>query len=463
MQNVSEATKYQISFINNIKLKFYKLINPLLIKLGRFKPFFTFESFLIYYFFLVILFGRSFTGIEILSFRAGELMTGTAMLLLFYFVLFRSKSINYLVGRNASLIIKIILLHFLIVNFINGGMSNFTNPQVFRASSYIWSLGFLFVLIFLKKIKIFDSNLFLLGMFVVLPLTYILTSVNFPNFLIDFFNQYSDKFRLLKGSDLFLAYAIYCLLFFERIKNNNFIYFFTFAISGTLIPLIVFSSRGASIGCFIILVFCIFKYRKSFLRNKLLFLISLPAFVVPLTLSSVYLDWTEIDFQKINTEVAVDSLEMTLVSKRYPEVEKPYFYFEDNRINSGDGNLNWRLQIWQDVIQDLNEKGQIILGYGYAEAIPAMEQVDRAGLDGTNIHVHNYFINILARGGIVHLFLYLLLYLLLFSRIINFKEGYLTVAFIMAVLFVSFFDSSMETVRFPFLFFTVLSYKLSKE
>ena len=463
MQNVSEATKYQISFISNLKLKFYKLMNPLLSKLGRFKPFFTFESFLIYYFFLVVLFGRSFTGIQILSFRVGELMIGTAMLLFFYFVLFKSKSIISLVGKNASLIIKIILLHFFIVNYINGGVSNFINPQVFRSSSYIWSLGFLFVLIFLKRIKIFDSNLFLIGMIFVLPLTYILTSVNFPNLLVDLFNQYSDKFRLLKGSDLFMAYAIYCLLFFERIKYNNFIYFFTFAISGVLIPLIVFSSRGASIGCFIFLIFCIFKYRKSFLRNKLLFLISIPAFVIPLTLSSVYLDWTEIDFQKINTEVAVESLEMTLVSKRYPEIQKPYFYIENNRINSGDGNLNWRLQIWQDVIQDLNNTGQLALGYGYSGSIPAMEREDRAGLDGTNIHVHNYFINILARGGIIHLLLYLSLYALLLSRIINFREGYLTVAFIISVLFVSFFDSSMETVRFPFLFFTVLAYKLSKE
>ena len=69
-------------------------MNPLLSKLGRFKPFFTFlKAFLIYYFFLVVLFGRSFTGIQILSFRVGELMIGTAMLLFFYFVLFKSKSI----------------------------------------------------------------------------------------------------------------------------------------------------------------------------------------------------------------------------------------------------------------------------------------------------------------------------------------------------------------------------------
>ena len=92
-----------------------------------------------------------------------------------------------------------------------------------------------------------------------------------------------------------------------------------------------------------------------------------------------------------------------------------------------------------------------------------MERVDRAGLDGTNIHVHNYFVNILARGGLVHVLLYLLFYLFLLGRIINYKDRNNTIAFIIAALFVSFFDSSMETVRFPFLFYTVLSYKLKQE
>ena len=109
-------------------------------------------------------------------------------------------------------------------------------------------------------------NMFLTGMFFALPLTYILTSVYYTNFIEYFFQNFADKFRYLKGSDLFLIYAIYCLLFFERIKNNNFIYIFTFIVSGTLIPLIVFSSRGASIGAFIVLFYSI--YKKFFLQVR---------------------------------------------------------------------------------------------------------------------------------------------------------------------------------------------------
>lgn len=463
MQDVLETTKTQINIFSKIKLKIFKILKPITIKFNKFQPFFTIESFIIYYFFLVFLFGRSFTGIQIAGFRIGELMIGTAMLLFFYFLIFRSKSIDLIIGKKANYVLRIILAYFFVINFINGGLSNFLKPEVYRSSSYIWSIGFFFVLYFIKKFRIFDSNLFLTGMFIALPLTYVLTAVYYPSFLSDFFTQYSDKFRFLKGSDLFLVYAIYCLLFFERIKNNNFIYIFTFVLSGTLLPLIVFSSRGASIGAMIILLYSIFKNRKAFLRSKILFFGSLLAFVSTLTLSSIYLDWTKIEFEEINTEMALDSLEMTLVSKRYPETEKPYIYFENNRVNSGDGNLNWRLQIWQDVYQDLNDKNKLISGYGYSGAIPAMERVDRAGLDGTNIHVHNYFVNILARGGLVHVLLYLLFYLFLLGRIINYKDRNNTIAFIIAALFVSFFDSSMETVRFPFLFYTVLSYKLKQE
>ena len=275
--------------------------------------------------------------------------------------------------------------------------------------------------------------------------------------------EYSDKLRLLKGSDLFIAYAIYCFLFFERIKNNNFIYIFTFVISGLLIPLIVFSSRGASIGTFLVLIYCIFRNKNAFLRNKFLFFGSLIGFIATLTLSSIYLDWTKIDFQEINTSMAIDSLEMTLISKRYPETTKPYLFIEDNRINSGDGNLNWRLQIWQDVTEDLSDKKILFTGYGYENVIPAMAKLDRMGLDGTNIHVHNYFINILARGGLIHLVLFILFYMYLIKYIYEKKKSHNATIFIGAILFVAFFDSSMETVRYPFLFYTILSYKLVKE
>ena len=90
---MSETTQYQINLYNKIKLRIYNLINPFLKKFEKFIPFFTFESILIYYFFLVVIFGRSFTGILIFGFRVGELMIGSALALFMYFILFKNKKI----------------------------------------------------------------------------------------------------------------------------------------------------------------------------------------------------------------------------------------------------------------------------------------------------------------------------------------------------------------------------------
>ena len=71
------------------------------------------------------------------------------------------------------------------------------------------------------------------------------------------------------------------------------------------------------------------------------------------------------------------------------------FYFNDGRIFSSDGNLNWRFQIWQDVYHDMNSSDILFNGYGYSNIIPAMDSDQRGGQDSQNINVHNYFIHIL--------------------------------------------------------------------
>ena len=77
------------------------------------------------------------------------------------------------------------------------------------------------------------------------------------------------------------------------------------------------------------------------------------------------------------------------------------FYFMDGRLYSEDTTTNWRLDIWQDVVLDLRTKEQILIGYGYDSIIPVMLDLSkpgRLGRDGNNENVHNFIINILARG-----------------------------------------------------------------
>ena len=91
---------------------------------------------------------------------------------------------------------------------------------------------------------------------------------------------------------------------------------------------------------------------------------------------------------------AITNRYSTIYDNKYEEeiLELGLFYFRDNRIFSTDGNLNWRFQIWQDVFEDLFKSNELIFGYGFDDIIPAMDNDQRYGEDGLNIHVHNYFV-----------------------------------------------------------------------
>ena len=97
-----------------------------------------------------------------------------------------------------------------------------------------------------------------------------------------------------------------------------------------------------------------------------------------------------------------------------------------------------------------------------ARKIPAMAALDvdgnsvRSGLDGLNENVHNFFVNIFARGGIVHLILYLYL-IFQFSKFGKEKlnlTAFLTIIF--PLLLTSSFDASMENSHFPLIFYFLI-------
>ena len=89
------------------------------------------------------------------------------------------------------------------------------------------------------------------------------------------------------------------------------------------------------------------------------------------------------------------------------------FYIDDGRIKSLDATTDWRLDIWQDLLDDLRLKNKLFTGFGYFEPFEVMSdpsEPGRLGRDGLNEHVHNYFFNIIGRGGLVQLFIFLTFY-----------------------------------------------------
>ena len=103
----------------------------------------------------------------------------------------------------------------------------------------------------------------------------------------------------------------------------------------------------------------------------------------------------------------------------------------------------------------MNNENKLIIGNSFNEKIPAMDDPFRSGDDGTNENVHNYFINILARGGLIHLFLILyIFYRLIKYSLINTKLLDI-LSLLLPIAVTSFFDASMENSHFPLIFYFV--------
>ena len=133
---------------------------------------------------------------------------------------------------------------------------------------------------------------------------------------------------------------------------------------------------------------------------------------------------------------------------------------------STDPTTNWRLDIWQDVYDDLDDKKRLLRGYGYGEIIPVMTDPTapgRLGRDGLNEHVHNYFVTTFARGGMLNLIMFLYLHLQLIKILLLSDLGKKTLTMVVPCLFMSSFDVTMDGVQFPLLYYFFIGYFINKK
>ena len=402
------------------------------------------------FFVLVFFFARTFMGIYIFGFRIGEIAI-VGSLLIFLISIFVYKKSEYFQNiKDYKIQTALILLFFSFLIMVYTSEGSFTNPYTFKSSSYIWTFGFFFFgLILFNKIefKITYLYVFLISLLYI----YFYSVFGIPENIQNLILNYSDKFEYHKGSDLLIMFIVTFYLF-NRIGNNKRLNFEIFIVFTSLyFPLMLYKSRGAFIAFVLFFVIELIVFRKhltkNLKRNILLFLVS--SFLI---IQSTFVV-TKSGFIKLNE---VDEKVIFVATYRaVPQEENRLFYINDNRLFSNDGNLNWRLQIWQDVIKDLNNENKLIIGNSFNEKIPAMDDPFRSGDDGTNENVHNYFINILARGGLIHLFLILyIFYRLIKYSLVNTK--FLDIlSLLLPIALTSFFDASMENSHFPLIFYFV--------
>ncbi len=421
------------------------------------------NTLVITFLFLSIIFTRSFLGIQIWMFRLGELvMAFSALIFLITLIIF--KPIYEEKYKSIFLTSVLVLLTFGMTVVFTG--SNLFNVYTYKASSYIWSIGFLFLGLTLPKLKTLRRPYSIL-LQISLLIIYLVAIYDFPENIVEFFYSYSDKYEPHKGSDIVINFAI-LIYFLNRFYKHNQYGFELFLVNLSIfLPLFLYKSRAALISILIFVIYELFLYRKEILRFNFRRIIVF-LFVSILLIVSTFLSqrYVVVEFSEETIEQIPDAFK-TLGEYKFSKYKDDYplFYISEKRLFSGDGNLNWRLQLWQDAIEDNYQENKLFYGIGYkskfnvfiennlVNTIGVADGNDRRGLDGLNEHVHNYFLTIFLRGGFLQLLVFFTFYYSLFQSAKKNNQLFEMIIFSTSVMFVSFFDSSMENAHFPLLFY----------
>ncbi len=397
------------------------------------------QSTLLTTFILLLIFGRNFTGIEIFDFRIGEI------LVLFQVILFHFYSIKSNDRSLQKILLFFLLIFYLKLFYVIFEIENF---NFFRFSSTFWAMS---IYILAKESKLSNEKI-TVSLVGSLSILYILNFLYYPNFILDFFNTYSDKFDFTKASDLFAIYAltIYFSYRFTKFKTFLFIFIiFTFL----YLPKFFFLSAGSTYSIlFAFLVFGIsVVYKKMKIKNKTLYLLIIISILLVL-FSLFNLSKTSIEITDItNTNLTITSMEKKIIPDKL-------FYLDDNLIRSSDTDIDWRLMIWQTTISDSYFNNQIIFGMPINEVVPIMQHPYYKTVNLNNVNLHNYFIQTFAYFGLFGVLLASTFFFLIIRKIFIRENNLNILVLIVPILFVSSFDSSMETVRFPFIIFAGLGY-----
>jgi len=400
---------------------------------------------------IVLVNGRSLMGLYLFGFRLAELLTGFSILL-FFLLIYKYKFFRENLGQKFVNSFLILVFYFFIINLLNS--ANFLDLYLYKTSVYIWYISFMFFgFIIFKNIEITEKYFYVgyLGLFI----QFMFNVLYYPNFLTQFFNEYSDKTQFLKGAEIAIFFIV--VTFFANKYGENHSLVDLFVLSSSLyIPLIFFKSRSAAIALFIYIVVMVYRKKKYFFENRrrsfILFTISTILF---LTTSHFLVDNT-FEIQETPEAVAQVFKHKYIVSNTFDD-KVPFFYIFENRLYSADGNLNWRLQLWQEIVIFAEQNDQIIFGQGFHIKPLVFDNFIYSGLDGLNENSHNYFLNIFIRGGIfgVLLVLYFFYNMIKIPKV-NFTNSEFLI-FFLPLIFISMFDGSMENPYFAIVFYFFVS------
>lgn len=406
---------------------------------------------------LTLIFTRSFMGIYILNRRLGEFIVAFGLVLVVSYLLY------VFIKRDVMLSNFPFIYYFLV--FVVFNFSVFSNRgslfamYTFKSSSFIWITGYLFFGFYLFKyfkLKNYHKYALMLTPFVI----YVFNSGNYPNFIMYYFQQNSDKFQFTKGSDVLMA-LIFCSYFLKDLLSQDRFILFVNLNCALLIPLFLSLSRASFFSAIIFVILVNFSHFKIIKNNIKRYILILIVSAIMLIISTIRVaGLPEISFRSEEPIQVIQNSVNEVVERK--NVNKFYgFYFCEERICSEDNTLDWRLDIWFDLSKDMIDKGKVIIGFGFNEIFEIMKDPSapgRLGRDGLNENVHNHIFTIFGRMGLIGLIVYILFQFRLLKTV-----GFKIIIFLFPLFLVSLFDSTMESIQFPLLYYLLISYKYSKQ
>ena len=427
---------------------------------------------------VLLVFNRPFVGISLFGLRIGELIIGGGLLVSFIvFALFigARRYLNFFESYSSKLSFTLIIGTFLFSIFVIYDTDIFST-YTYKISSYLWTTGYIFVGAYLLNNQdlLRKYKTLILPLFLFVPIAhYILSTGYYPNFIIDIFIKYSDKFQFTKASDIMLSLLIANVLNYKLTISKYFKFSYMLFSVSLLSPLLLLMSRGAFISTVAFAIISLYYFRHYILGHikKAVYMIIFSFFVLILSIYNV--NGVDYSFNVNFGGNVVSDGDLSLSSNlerivKKDEQRKAFLslYFENGRLVSHDNTTNWRLDIWQDVVEDMNKKNLIMKGYGYNEILPVMTDPSapgRLGRDGLNEHVHNYFVNIFARGGIFQFLFFLTFHLGIVFYWNRKYLNYTILIFMIPSLLAASLDMSMEGVQYPIAYYLFLGYLLSTQ
>ena len=437
--------------------------------------------------FILLVFTRSFAGLYINNYRIGEYLVGAGLLTALFLFFIPNKFIKVPLAIHNNY--RFLIFAFFITIYTTG--TSLTATYTYRTSSYIWTAAYIFVGYYFLKNKI-NKNVFFLylsGVFIV----YIFGTGSYPDFLMNIFRNYGDKFTFVKASDMVLMIIITNIIALNSLEKKYSYYYFIFSVA-LFLPLIVQMSRGALATLILFSMFYLmFNFRFIFLNLKyfiLLIVIGSTTFFIS-TFRVTQFDFSAIATENIEIVQIVDD-EFGKISRTATNENMDTFmslYFEQryvpnqysnrnnnvkvdtgwhNKLISTDGTFDWRLSMWQDQYYYQASEDNVLFGYGHTAKLPVFDlaydkdNVFRIGHDKANEQIHNYLINIFARGGLLQLFTILSFHLIIYYIYYKKFKSHNILIFMVPPLFNAMTDISMEGVQFPINFYLIYGYLLSE-